>query len=64
MRRLSRKTTAMADAKERVLAQALCASLVGFMVGSFFLSLAYSEMLYTLIALTVALQKIVSRQCA
>jgi hypothetical protein len=62
---LSKKMKTTADAaKERVLAQALAASLVGFMVGSFFLSLAYSEMLYTLIALTVALQKIGSRQCA
>jgi O-Antigen ligase len=35
----------------------LGASLLGFVVGSFFLSLAYSEMLYTLIALSVGLQK-------
>lgn len=40
------------------LAQAITASLIGFMVGAFFLSLAYSEMLYTLIALVVALHKV------
>jgi O-antigen ligase len=40
------------------LSQALTASLVGFIVGAFFLSLAYSEMLYTLIALSVALYKV------
>ena len=36
---------------------ALTASLLGFVVGSFFLSLAYSEMFYTLIALAVGLRK-------
>jgi O-antigen ligase len=39
------------------LAQALTASLIGFAVGAFFLSLAYGEMLYTLVALAVALSK-------
>lgn len=39
------------------LAQSLTAAFVGFVVGAFFLSLAYSEMLYTLAALTVALEK-------
>jgi O-antigen ligase len=42
------------------LAPALMASLLGFAVGSFFLSLAYSEMLYTLVALAVGLQKVTS----
>jgi O-antigen ligase len=42
------------------LAQALASSLVGFVVGAFFLSLAYSEMLYALAALTVALAKVIS----
>jgi O-antigen ligase len=42
------------------LAPALTASLLGFAVGSFFLSLAYSEMLYTLVALAVGLQKVTS----
>jgi hypothetical protein len=34
------------------------AALVGFVVGAFFLSLAYSEMFYTLVALVVALEKV------
>ena len=40
------------------LTPALTASLLGFVVGAFFLSLAYSEMLYTLVALAVALEKV------
>jgi len=40
------------------LAQSLMAALVGFVVGAFFLSLAYSDMLYTLAALIVALEKV------
>lgn len=40
------------------LAPALTASLIGFVVGAFFLSLAYSEMLFTLIALAVGLHKV------
>jgi len=40
------------------LSPALTASLLGFVVGSFFLSLAYSEMLYTLIAFAVGLRKV------
>jgi putative inorganic carbon (hco3(-)) transporter len=40
------------------LIQALLASLIGFVVGSFFLSLAYSELLYMLLAFAVAAQKI------
>jgi hypothetical protein len=40
------------------LTQALTASLIGFVVGAFFLSLAYSEILYTLIALAVGLEKV------
>jgi putative inorganic carbon (HCO3(-)) transporter len=40
------------------LTPALTASLLGFVVGSFFLSLAYSEMLYTLVALSVGVQKV------
>jgi O-antigen ligase len=42
----------------RQLAPPLMASLIGFVVGAFFLSLAYSEILFTLIALAVALQKV------
>jgi O-antigen ligase len=40
------------------LTQVLTASLIGFVVGAFFLSLAYSEMLYTLIALAVGVRKV------
>jgi O-antigen ligase len=44
--------------RSAALTPALTASLLGFVVGSFFLSLAYSEMLYTLVALSVAAQKV------
>jgi putative inorganic carbon (HCO3(-)) transporter len=49
-----------ADSRERQtqLAQVLTASLIGFVVGAVFLSLAYTEMLYTLIALAAGLQKV------
>jgi O-antigen ligase len=40
------------------LAQSLMAALVGFVVGAFFLSLAYSDMLYCLVALAIAVAKI------
>jgi len=40
------------------LTQALTASLIAFVVGAFFLSLAYSEILYTLIALGVGVHKL------
>jgi hypothetical protein len=40
------------------LAQSLMAALVGFVVGAFFLSLAYSDMLYTLTAFALGLQKV------
>ena len=48
------------DPSSRVpqLAQALTGALIGFMVGAFFLSLAYAEMLYTLVALSVGLHKV------
>ena len=42
------------------LRQALTASLIGFVVGAFFLSLAYHEMLYTLIALAAGIAKVSS----
>ena len=38
--------------------RSLAVSLIGFVVGAFFLSLAYTEMLYTLIALAAGLQKV------
>jgi O-antigen ligase len=40
------------------ISQALTASLLGFIAGAFFLSLAYSEMLYALLALVVGWHKI------
>ena len=40
------------------LAQALTGSLIGFGVGAFFLSLAYHEMAYAVLALAVALRKV------
>ena len=40
------------------LAQSLMAAIIGFAVGGFFLSLGYSDMLYTLAALAVALWKV------
>src|SRR2546425_656076 len=40
------------------LAESLMAALVGFVVGAFFLSLAYADMLYALMALAIALGKI------
>jgi len=42
------------------LSPALTASLLGFVVGACFLSLAYSDMLYVLIALAVGLHKVTS----
>ena len=55
--RLRRSATG-GDARDVELTQALMAALLGFVVGSFFLSLAYSEMLYTLIALSAAMLKV------
>jgi O-antigen ligase len=42
------------------LTRALTASLIGFLIGSLFLSLTYSEMLYTLLAMVVGLNKVTS----
>lgn len=42
------------------LTRALTASLIGFLVGSLFLSLTYSEMLYTLLAMVAGLHKVTS----
>jgi hypothetical protein len=44
------------------LAHALIAALIGFTVGAFFLSLAYSEMLYMLLALTVGFCKVTEKR--
>jgi O-antigen ligase len=61
----SRRGSAPSSTRGRDLGHALAASLVGFLVGALFLSLAYSEMLYMLIALAVGLEKVTSaRTCA
>jgi len=57
LRAMNRRARTSPDS-EMALSQPLTASLLGFVVGGFFLSLAYSEMLYTLLAFVVALQKI------
>jgi O-antigen ligase len=49
---------------QRRLVHALMASLTGFVVGAFFLSLAYQVMLYALAALAVGLLKVTVRQGA
>jgi O-antigen ligase len=57
--RSTRRAGAGSEAnRARELTQAIAASLTGFVVGAIFLSLAYSEILFTLIALVVALQKV------
>jgi O-antigen ligase len=60
LRRVARHARRLGPAATNVprLAQSLMAALVGFTVGAFFLSLAYSDMLYTLAALTVAVEKV------
>jgi hypothetical protein len=40
------------------LASALTAAVIGFVVGAFFLSLAYQEMFFTVLALVVGLHKV------
>lgn len=55
-RQAARTSAAPIDAAR--LAQALVAALVGFLVGAFFLSLPYSDVLYTLGALALGLAKI------
>lgn len=58
LRRTSRSNAALGDRRAKALTQALMASLLGFVVGAYFLSLAYAEMLYTLTALAVGLHKV------
>jgi putative inorganic carbon (HCO3(-)) transporter len=61
--RRSREDQSLApDAYAAQLTPAVTASLLGFVVGSVFLSLAYAEMLYTLIALSIGLCKIAALQ--
>jgi O-antigen ligase len=60
LRRVGQRDWEAPDGPDRrpELTQAMTASLIGFAVGAFFLSLAYSEMVYTLAALAVGLQKV------
>ena len=58
LRRTGRRAAVLIDEARARLTSALTASLIGFVVGAFFLSLAYSEMLYTLVALAVGLHKV------
>jgi O-antigen ligase len=60
LRRSAKNERALTDAGESRphLTPALTAALLGFVFGSFFLSLAYAEMLYTLLALSIALEKV------
>src|SRR6266566_2848116 len=62
LRRVARRALAADPPARDVsrLAQSLMAALVGFVVGGFFLSLAYSNMLYTLAAFAVGLRKVAS----
>ncbi|PYN23720.1 MAG: hypothetical protein DMD99_13395, partial [Candidatus Rokuibacteriota bacterium] len=62
LRRSSRSTSADPQQARPQLAHALTASLIGFVVGSFFLSLAYHEVLYMLVALAVGLEKVTAEQ--
>ena len=61
---LCRSRRAARDGASLELTQAITASLVGFVVGAIFLSLAYSEILFTLLALAVALYKVTNRPVA
>jgi O-antigen ligase len=59
LRRAGRLERALAESRRITpgLTPALTASLLGFVVGSIFLSLAYSDMLYVLVALAIGLEK-------
>ncbi|HEX4600963.1 MAG TPA: O-antigen ligase family protein [Gemmatimonadales bacterium] len=60
LRRVARRSLQAGAAAQNTarLAQSLMTALVGFAVGGFFLSLAYSDVLYALAALALALQKV------
>lgn len=59
VRRVPRRRSSGARSPPQIhLAQALAGSLVGYVVGGFFLSLAYYDLLYVLLALMVALHKV------
>jgi O-antigen ligase len=61
LRRLTREPTALdcdRDGDWRALTHTLTGSLIGFVVGAYFLSLTYSEIFYTLLAMSVGLLKV------
>ena len=60
LRRVTRKALKLSPPARNVsrLAQSLTAALIAFVVGAFFLSLAYADMLYALVGFVIALQKI------
>jgi O-antigen ligase len=60
LRRVDRREDVVDDPDRhpRALTHAIAASLIGFVVGAYFLSLAYVELFYTLVALAVGLQKV------
>jgi len=63
LRRVTQSARASPGGKDMSrLSQSLMAALVGFVVGGFFLSLAYADMLYALAALSVALAKVARMQ--
>lgn len=64
LRRVLRYAAAVGPAAKNNarLAQSLMASVVGFLVGGFFLSLAYADMFYVLAALALALGKVARSQ--
>ncbi len=63
LRRVTQSARASPGGKDLSrLSQSLMAALVGFVVGGFFLSLAYADMLYALAALSVALAKVARMQ--
>jgi O-antigen ligase len=62
LRRVGRRAKRAGATDVARLAQTLTAALVGFVVGGFFLSLAYADMLYTLAALAMGLAKVARTQ--
>ncbi len=61
LRRVARRGRGVPTDDASRLAQSLMAALVGFVVGAFFLSLAYTDMLYTLVAMSMGLAKTARR---
>jgi len=56
-----RRVRALRSPVSPALKQALQASLVGFIVGSFFLTLAFTQLLYVLVALAIGIHKLERR---